>query len=404
LRDRIQGLSEWSISWCRALNAFPEVETWLELSESASPEIVGKWIREANEDGYIFVGADSGRFSATLPDGVLPEDVVVLERVSGRTPGMDRLKGYLDLIEPALHDRRLTNNAAEWLQTSQRFRMAEGLTKRNPFPNDELLSKISSGIDRAKQTTTSKDLIETLTGIFDSIAGEALTDFQSFRMDGPTYCRLLILLGFMRNARVVDEAQDQFNLVAIFLMPLVGSVEIRATPDDMAKLLVVRALKSGPIELLEGVMGGLHEEGDRMIAAALNMPTLNHWEFYNTLYEASAWLRACVEMSGWIKVIFEEHPDLFAGEAQRPIIKMRHVAEEKLVRISDSLTRDALDILGLKLLRGRGQIMQKLAAEGPDIAATAVLNYTSHGFLYPRAMESYLMGQVDNVRWKAKPA
>ena len=75
--EKLDAMGDWVVSWCRLLNAFPDIEDTLAFAAAAkerTDSLIGKWFHQRGKVGYILVGESFGRFSPHLPDGVQLSD------------------------------------------------------------------------------------------------------------------------------------------------------------------------------------------------------------------------------------------------------------------------------------------------------------------------------------------
>lgn len=433
-------LGEWLLSWCRLLNAFPDVELSLALPEAVRQQGVkpGQWIhaRGPDGDGYILIEEESGRYSASLPEGVRPEEVVELQLDAiSRTPAKEQLKAYIANTELALNSGRNTSAARllaparqllDWAASASEYDrrieviVRNGLQQISPLKRSNKLSanELVSRTDFLAEllNTLVKDAgtcygrfvaVEPMLAIDSSpIAADFWSRFPPIAVDSSTYSELLmlraVLFAIKEDAKSPKEPQFTFvdETMFAFLDVMKDRREPGARARGMANIAAVQAIKQGREHHLQRAIDSLQDEGETYITGALELGSTDHGLFFDLLCNAVPPIRAAHELTKYVDEAYRLFPKFASPSFRKFVKKARHALEEKRVRLSDSLTEDAEDIAGMLFARNRQQVVEKMASEGAAAAALQAAHFTTHKLLYPRSMEPYLLGEKSDLQWK----
>ena len=175
-----------------------------------------------------------------------------------------------------------------------------------------------------------------------------------------------VCLAAQNTAESLDRAHAAFldETLFVLLKAVSNSTEPERTASDMATNVVARAVRQGRERDIEMSMDSLQEEGEALLAQALNVPATDHAVFYDLLYAAVPALRGCHQIGRYVTALHEEFPAIGSPSLLRYVERARHAVEEKIIRIQDSLSEDAEDILGKSLAHHRQQVMQEVGDQG----------------------------------------
>lgn len=410
-------MGDWVTWWCRLLNAFPDVEKTLAFDQAAASQydgLAGRWTRQRGEDGYLFFSAEGhGRFSPGLPHGVRPQDVVEVDLdIDPRaTPGRDQLAGFVANIELAIGSGWQTSasttlaGARRVLDTDETSRIyGEWLAS---FCGGALETVGLEGVDElhADEVERRAFLCRDLLG---ALAFDAERRFQVYEVDALIVAHVLIVRDVcLARAVTADSpvgASAALLQATLFVLAkgLTGSADGREKATGMAMEAVTRILREGRENALTAAIESVQSEGDVLMNQALTLTDATNEPFVALLYASVPYLRAWHQLGRYLVALCEEFPAVGTPKFRREVSQARRVAEEKVIRVQDSLIENARDLFGETLGRDRDRVMGIRANEGAYAAELAAIELTVGWLRYPRGAEPYLCGQSDQLTWRQR--
>jgi hypothetical protein len=322
------------------------------------------------------------------------------------TPGRDALEAAVDRVEQALAHGWAADNANEVLTIAHRALDRE-VTLRAYGEHYKSLCHgaaklILEGVTpdrRHLDDATLADRLVRADAVMEALVLDAEEAYAEFRADGSTYANAFLAREVWLGARTA-EGHGPLNAVGRALIAGASAELPEKAPEAVSSVLVARAYHLMSEDVLGDLIDRIEEEADEQRSQALKISPPDHRAYFNALYRAAVPIRGWLELVMYLDVTDEIKEGFYGDGFRRRVEQSRHVADELRVRVEDALWGDAQDWSGHRAKKTRDAIRDIRARDGESAARLAALERTIHTFQYPRSIEPYLLGEVDNLSWK----
>jgi hypothetical protein len=389
-----------AMAWCRSLNAFPE-------SDVAAPGAGYRgWIQTA-EDSFIFVdGTGRGRWGRALPPDVDPASVPRVSPDRASTPGRDALEATVDRVKQALAHGWAADNANEVLAIAHRVLDREATLRTYGEHYKSLchgaakfiLEGVTPDHPRLDDATLAERLVRA-DAVMEALLLDAEEAYAEFRADGAMYTSAFLAREIWSAARA-GEGRGPFYAVAPALIAGADAELPEKAAEAVSTKLLAGAYRLMSEDVLDELIDRIEETGDQLRTQALEISPPDHRSYFDALYRAVIPIRGWRQLAIYLDAIDEFNDGSYSDGFRRRIEQSLHVAEELRARVDVALRVDAEDWSGRGAKEARTEIRQIRDHDGESAARLAVLERTIHTFQYPRSIEPYLLGEVDNLSWK----
>ncbi len=352
------------------------------LARQANPglaaQFVGRYVKR--DVGYIHLkdGGLEAEFLTELPDVIAPQDV--LEDpfdVTGLTP----LQDHLRRLGAALRDAPDVARSAELAMEVERI-----LEACTPARSQEWFAEVKR---RAAEVVFDPQLGGGEVAAAEQFISE-LEKLTEWLRDQPAASgrllgAVLALVALTRASatRVEADSPAQAAALAEALTYVASSGPI--PPYEVAERFSMRLVHDGRGAAVHAAAEQLKSRGDDLIETALNAE-LNG--FYPPLYAAGSY-----ETAAWLIAVGAAEAEEDA-EVRRRWGKLAANAEERMIRISDSLEFGVRNLYGDGDRFDRERVIGIRAAEGDAAARLFAINRIANQLIYPRCALPVLLGQV----------
>jgi hypothetical protein len=339
---------------------------------------VGKTFRASN--GYIQIGAESGRWMPELPEGVRPEDVISLP-VKDReaTPGEDALRAVIDRLrgladpraEAAVQRFEQSFEACGFAYNALTFLEARVELKRQPRPRSttpDACERYSMIVLTALRMGAANTL--ELRGL---LAADAV-------MTSEALLAHRLALGL---ASKLPTPIQRGPALGRFVSALLGMPTPWDYPSD-AIALSDHLVSEGHVDVLQAVAEDLDRTGRDLVQQALGAPDMI--EFHRQLFSAMVPIRAVLGIASRLRYLNDASVDRDYWAA------LAGNAEERAVRIGWSFAAALRDGgTGMQFELHRRHVESIRASSSDKAARREARNYIEAHLHYPRAMLPLLL-------------
>jgi hypothetical protein len=241
--------------------------------------------------------------------------------------------------------------------------------------------------------------------VMERLVLEAVTAYSEYWTDGATCASVCLAHDLWRRLR---SAEDYTPLTVLCEALIAGA---RADPaQDAPTIVAQKVLVPAPFVLGEDAFDGLVDRLEEVVedlqAQALALPTVEYEAYFDGLYRTAMRTFELMQLVQRLQAIHQIKADegidqgVWSQRFARRVERSRRLADERLVRISESLRGDPEDILGGRPNAARDAVQAIRARDGEPAARLAALQRTIHTFDFPRCLEPYLLGETEAVSWK----